>query len=578
MNRRNFTKSMVAVTGLAALSSRVQATPGSQPNLLFVFPDQMRMFSMGIWSDTAVGPGGDAYNTLLNTVGDPVHTPNIDQLAKDGVLFTQACSTRPVCSPYRAMLMSGMYAERNGVSQNCYVNRDEGLRHDIEGFTDILYNCGYETGYVGKVHWEKNEELFDSALTYVGPSGTTTPHNYDTYIPAGPGRHGNKFWFQHLSDSHNNAMSYANKSYLIAGKTEGQMHRANRFTPEHEASVVVDFINNTNGERDVSKPFSMFWAPNPPHSPYANTGDVDVTVYNAHYAGKTNAELALRDNYVNNASKQDKYMPFYFSNVTSIDEHFGRIMQALEDSGEASNTIVVFTSDHGEMMGSNNKMTKNKFYEEAYLVPFILYYPGQSISHIEDLMITPVDIMPTLLSMMGLKDQVPLSVQGRDYSHGILTGDHSQQPRPASAPYFKGRGSTQERGIRTAGYTYMVKDERGTITTELYDLTTDPYQMNNLPLGSIPAGDLTFLQSELGFWIKKSENNWYTDNKNPSYVTYPPGDHLNMKSAGADIQFDVPKDGTVYVKASTNLVNGVSWQPVGTNTTAHPMHPVRHTR
>ena len=139
MIHRGSTKTVIAAIAAITLSFKALAGAATAPNMLFIFPDQMRMHALGIWSE----PG---YDTLLNTVGDPVHTPNLDQLARDWILFTQAYSTRPVCSPYRAMLMSGMYADRNGVPMNCKVNRNVGLRHDIPALTDILADEDYETG------------------------------------------------------------------------------------------------------------------------------------------------------------------------------------------------------------------------------------------------------------------------------------------------------------------------------------------------------------------------------------------------------------------------------------------------
>ena len=86
-----------------------------RPNLVYIFPDQYRLNALSLWSDPA-------YRNVLSTVGDPVHTPNIDRLAKQSVIFNRACSTCPLSSPHRAMLMTGAYPEKNGVPGNCHVN------------------------------------------------------------------------------------------------------------------------------------------------------------------------------------------------------------------------------------------------------------------------------------------------------------------------------------------------------------------------------------------------------------------------------------------------------------------------
>jgi len=233
-------------------------------------------------------------------------------------------------------------------------------------------------------------------------------------------------------------------------------------------------------------------------------------------------------------------------------------LQALEESGQADNTIVVFTSDHGEFMGSHNALGKNMFYDEAFLVPLIFRYPAKAAHRVEDLMIGTVDLMPTLLSMMGFKDRIPPSVQGFDYSQGILANDYSQQRKPASAFYNKTAG---ESGVRTRQYTYKVAADG---STELYDIENDPYQMAPLTPSAIPAADLEFLKTELGYWLKKAESEWYTQRLFPDKIIYPEGDDFNMDHSGAELRFDVPKNETVYVESSPNLVDG-TWEVVGTH-------------
>lgn len=105
------------------------------PNLLFISPDQFRLFSLGIW-------GKRGYRQTLRSNSDPVVTPTLDKQAAESVLFTQACSRYPVCSPYRGMLMSGMYPANNGVELNCRKDRPDLLRHDISSWTDVLHESG----------------------------------------------------------------------------------------------------------------------------------------------------------------------------------------------------------------------------------------------------------------------------------------------------------------------------------------------------------------------------------------------------------------------------------------------------
>ena len=511
MKRRNYLQTMALASGTALCgwmpSAKASVGRGrSRPNLLFIFPDQFRLHALGIWNE----PG---YQDALSGVTDPVHTPVLDQLAKESVLFTQAVSTHPVCSPYRAMLMSGMYPSRNGVMDlNCRDGRTQGLHHDITCFTDVLSDAGYATAYVGKTHWERTEPLFDQQRNYVGTRTDPGGHyanSFDTYIPPGRGRHGNDYWFQQIGDRHKDAYAYSSEPALVAGKPDGQMHRHREYTPKIEADIVVDYLENKKGQRDSGKPFSMIWAPNPPHGPYENIGDCDEASYRKHYKDVPAEELLNRPNF--KASDAKKYnptnsAPYYFSNVTGVDREIGRVLRALEASGEADNTIVVFTADHGEMMGSHGLMQKNYIYDESFLVPFMLKDPRGVKPRLEDLMLSPVDLMPTLLSMLGLKNRIPASVQGIDYSEGIRTGDYSRQPQPASALYLHGG----RKGVRTDRYTYQV-DLKG--RTLLFDRSTDPYQMKNRPPASIEPSDWAFLKKELGRWLNVAEDPWVKELK-----------------------------------------------------------------
>ncbi|MEO0586716.1 MAG: sulfatase-like hydrolase/transferase, partial [Planctomycetota bacterium] len=267
MRRRDFCKSLgLAAAGAVAAPGAVAAGLGStgrsRPNLVYIFADQFRLHALGLWRDAA-------FRGAIQTQADPVHTPNLDRLARGGRVFTQACSTHPLCSPHRAMLMSGMYPASNGVMHmNCRNGRDLGLRHDITCLTDVLAGAGYETAYIGKTHWERTEPLFDANNRYVGtadPPGGHYANNFDTYIPPGPGRHGNGYWFQNIGDRHKDPLSYSSRPELVAGKPDGTPHRHRRFTPRQEADIAIEFLRNESAQRDPSRPFSLIWSPNPPH-------------------------------------------------------------------------------------------------------------------------------------------------------------------------------------------------------------------------------------------------------------------------------------------------------------------------
>lgn len=516
MKRREYIQTMGMGTGLMFCSSGALLKKNKQPNLLFVFPDQMRREAMGFWRK-------GVFKDALRTQSDPVITPVLDKLAEESVVFTQAVSTCPICSPYRAMLMSGMYPAQNGVANNCRHDRDEHLKHEISCFTDVLASSGYETCYVGKTHWERNDPLFDENGHYMGttqPPGGHHMNPYDTYIPAGRGRHGNDYWFQCVKDDHKDPRVYSSEPDRIDGKKDGQQHRPEIYSPKLEADVLVDYLANNAGQRNASKPFSIIWAPNPPHNPYASEDDCDEVAYREFYKDQKAGDMLVRPN-VEEADAETKAraelsVPFYFANVTGVDKQIGRVFQALEESGEADNTIVVFTADHGEMMGSHNRFGKTVIYEEAFCIPLMIKYPGKTAGTLEDLMLAPVDVMPTVLGLMGLGSQIPKTVEGKDFSHEILTRDWSKTEKPKSALFMDNADTVK--GVRTNRYTFQI-DEQG--KQMLFDNEKDPYQMRERTLTDIPKADAEFIVSELGMWLKTANDAWFREKKQANVIKYP---------------------------------------------------------
>lgn len=518
MDRRRFVAGAAALAASGTLARQLSAAKHigkRQPNLLFIMPDEFRLQALGFWQKPE-------FKNALRTVSDPVHTPALDRLAAESRVFTQACATAPVCSPSRTMLMSGIYPSQNGVVTNCQEGKPAGMHDDIVCLTNVLAEAGYETGYVGKTHWEQTLPVFDAEGNYVGKETAPGGHYanpFDTYIPPGKGRHGNRYWFQDIKDKHFNALSYSSVPALVDGKKDGQPYRWHEFTPRLEADVVIGFLKNTAGQRDAHKPFSMIWAPNPPHMPYYRPEDCEQDIYRKYYADEPASKLLNRPNVDAEKALEEthhdprKCAPVYFSLVTGVDRQVGWVLQALEESGEAENTIVVFTADHGEMMGSHGRMAKSVIYDESFLIPFMVRYPQHLKPGVEDLQLGRVDVMPTLLGMMGLKGKTPEAVRGVDYS-GTLLRSRRAPAKPKSAAYLMEIG----RGVRTDRYTYFVSAKG---ETELFDNVADPYQMKNLPLTAIPHADLGTLQAELGQWLKTAQDPWYADGQYKDLIVYP---------------------------------------------------------
>lgn len=469
----------------------VADTQKAAPNLLFIFPDQFRNAAIGINNQ------------------DPVLTPHIDQLAQEGMVVSNAISSYPLCSPYRGMLMTGLLPYNNNVLTNSNSQRyqyNNSWQKDDVSFSDVLVKNGYDAGYVGKLH-----------LTSPPPIAGKDSVIWDAYTPK-EFRHGFNFWYAYGTfDEHNNP------HYWINDAKEDELTYINEWSAKHEADVIIDYLKNPSPTtRSKDKPFALFWSVNPPHPPYQYVPEQ----YLEPYKHKTLEELLIRDNVNLDTAAEalafhegatrgrthlaKDHVAEYFAMVTGVDEQIGRVLETLKDEGLYDNTIVVITSDHGEMMGSHGLMSKNIWYEESINIPFIIRWPerlqgGQK----SDLLIAPTDVMPTLLNMMGATDTdgIPSTLDGKDLSELILGGTGDE---PQSVMYYfieEGQPASGHRGLRTKRYTYVITIDRNDVKREiLFDNQEDPYQMNNLATSESAVKDQ--LHQELIEQLKLKKDPW----------------------------------------------------------------------
>jgi arylsulfatase A-like enzyme len=434
------------VMSFSACSKRHE---NSKPNLLFIFPDQFRPQAMGFMNE------------------DPVITPNLDKLASQGIFFTNAVSNRPLCSPYRAMLMTGKYPFSNGVLTNCNTSSriyGNTLSEDEICFSDVLSQSGYFCGYIGKWH-------LDAPTYEEGPDVDRWQNAvWESYIPPGPKRHGFKFWHAYgCNNRHNDPYYWVND----AAVEDTLFPRT--WSPIHEAKVASDFIENNK-----NKPWALFVSMNPPHPPYNEVPEKYKEVYEDI---SIDSLLNRPDVPEGEAGKQGRQsVKDYFAGVTGVDEQIGRILQKLEETGQAENTIVIFTSDHGEMMGSHGRMQKGIFYEESLRIPFIMRWPKKINPGNNDLHLSVPDVMPTLLSMMGMEQKIPADVEGENLKEVIL-GNSTEKPE--FTLYFDCSPEHPEggyRGLRNDRYTFAIlRDWKGEqLKYSLYDNMNDPYQLTNI--------------------------------------------------------------------------------------------------
>ncbi len=493
-------------------------------NIVFIFSDQHRKSSMGFW-------GGEEYRDGILGASDPVVTPNLDKLAEEGIVVSGAYSSYPVCSPFRAMLFTGRYPEHNGVWANCAPGRKDELFGDISTFTDVLSDSGYSVGYVGKWHLECPRPDFDAEGNYIAddpaykgerffPDGSPDSNTacWDTLIPRGRQRkidylYAYNTWdiFRAKEDMpHQRRPHYWDKDQNRITAPEGV------WSPDFETDMAIRFLQNENGERDSDKPFALFVSYNPPHSPYSSREDTDYAAYDTHYSSEIvpdAKDLLKRGNVTLDNEKFLEQTRVYFSHVTGIDRCVGRLLESV-GAADPENTIVIFTADHGEMLGSHGLMSKNVPYEEATAIPFIIRYPGILEHRCEPLFLTGTDIMPTVLSLMNI--QSPDGVEGTDYSTLLKTGE-GERPQTALFTQIKRKGVRSEKYLLTLTF----GTPENYTDAEVFDLVNDPYQLHPMAPDQIPAEDLEFLRRELGRHLKLSDDPWYKKHLYSDFILYP---------------------------------------------------------
>ncbi len=439
--------------------------PPTRPaNLLFVFADQMRAFSQ-------------AYMKHYGELVDPVMTPRLDRFATESTVLRQAVSSAPVCSPYRAMLFSGRYPEQSGVLSNITSARNYELRDSERCLTDVLADAGYDIAYFGKWHLTLPHEPFlPKEINRQSVNGC-----WNEFTPA-ERRHGITTW--HAYNAFNDHM---NPVYWTTHATRDAFIRAGVWAPIYEADQAIQFMEARAAAADAgAKPFAVFVSNNPPHPPFHGVPDRYLDLYR----DATPAELLVRPNVPRDeagtvlAERAVAGVQGHFAMISGVDEQFGRMLDALDRLGLADNTLVVFTSDHGEMMGSHRLMDKNVWYEESVRVPMMLRLPGQlAAGAVDDLLLGTADLPPMLLGLLGLQGRIPATWSGTNLAPTLFD---ATAPRPESQIYMNYAGPFL--GVRTPGHTLVLhRPDRPAVRHipdaapgHLFDNREDPYQCHDL--------------------------------------------------------------------------------------------------
>jgi arylsulfatase A-like enzyme len=338
----------------------------------------------------------------------------------------------------------------------------------------VLTQAGYQTSYIGKWHLYANElGAHDEAR--------------NSFVRRGPHRLGWDGEWKAFNFHHEN---YGEKSYYHT-ETPRKIHYGEGiYEPDAQTDFAIDFMQRSARQK---APFACVLSWGPPHDPWgpdnvpARFWDMFKDTQFPHPPNYLPADdLPYADKWAKfrpgERERLESWRRGYYAQVASIDWNFGRLMRALEAAGVARDTIVVFTSDHGELFGAHGRRAKNIFYEEAVRVPMLLRWPGGiPAGRRSDVCLSTVDIMPTLLDLMGLGPDIPGEAEGMSLAPHAL-GKPGPEPQAA---FMQICGSTaafvdghEWRALRDKRFTYARFRVDG---RELFfDNVADPYQMNNL--------------------------------------------------------------------------------------------------
>lgn len=397
-------------------------TLSKKPNVIVILADQ--------WRAQATGYNGDP-----NLVGKTV---NLDRMANTGINFKHAISVTPVCTPYRAALLTGKYPTTTGMIFN-----DIHLPEQEVTMAEYFKASGYKTGYIGKWH-----------LDGMGRSSFTPPQR----------RQGFEYWKAlECSHDYNNLLYYEGNN--------DQKKYWDGYGPYAETNDAINYIQQNAKEKE---PFLLVLAWGAPHFPHASA---PATFQEQFPAEKIILRGNVPDDKLEIAKKESVG---YYAHILALDKCLGNLQNAINGAGISENTIVVFTSDHGEMMGSHGVAPRQKQvpWIESVNVPFLLSYPARyGKRKIEiDAPLNVTDILPTLLSLAGLN--VPKNIDGENMIDAINNPNYKKDKAALIMNVSPFAGKADEyRGIYTSRYAY-IKNIDG--PWFLFDHNNDPLQMNNL--------------------------------------------------------------------------------------------------
>ncbi len=464
-----------------------------RPNVLFVFGDQ--------WRAQSTGFGGNR----------EVFTPALDRFAEGAVHLPHAVATVPCCSPWRASFLTGLNPDRHGLFLN-----DAPLRADFPGVGRAFAAAGYDTGWIGKWH--------------VNGGGRLSP------VPP-ERRHGFGYW-KALECTHR-----YHESYYYSGDSARR-----GVWPGYDAfAQTQDALRWLHDRRGGDRPFFLALSWGPPHSPFLTA----PRRFNGRYDP---AALTLPPNVPSDLEGEvRRNLAGYYGHCSALDEAFGQLRDGLRTLGLEEDTLVVFTADHGDMIGGHGLYDKQGPWEESVRVPLLLRWPrglGTEGCRL-NLAFHTTDFFPTLCGLAGVPVPEEAQPQGRDRAGHLRNrtlpadndaflaayANHGNWPRIAEKrgdPLVQAR---EYRGVRTLTHTYVESRQGAWL---LHDNAADPWQMRNLAGDPGAEGVCRALAARLREYLRE-----YND-------PFPPGEELVRR-------WEYPVDAT----GTYPIPDGAEWARTG---------------
>ncbi|MBD3267202.1 sulfatase-like hydrolase/transferase [bacterium] len=469
--RRDFLKGLSALSiGALAPSSLSAQSSGKKPNILWIMSDDHAAHAIG------------AYGGRLASLNP---TPTLDRLAREGMRFHNVFCTNSICVPSRATLMTGQYSHTNGVR-----TLNDRLDRSNHTLSLSMQQAGYQTAMIGKWHLKVEPNGFDYYCVLPGQGSYFNPILREKGNGEWPNneRRFAGYDCKHCSDvvtdlSLNWLKKRENKPFFL-------MHH---FKAPHDNFENAERYDWLYGDTHIPEPLSLWKQPN--HGSKATEGTGTSISKRNERRNMGHHMFVDRDlpNEEYTHTAYQRYLKKYLRTVRGVDDNIARLVAYLEQTGELDNTIILYTSDQGFMLGEHDYIDKRWMYEESLRVPFIVRYPKTvKAGSTSEAMIDNTDFAPTLLDLAGVK--VPDSMQGRSF-RPILEGNPPADWKEST--YYRywmhmaHHDNPAHYGLRTKNYKLIFfyglpLDAKGAQDTptipgwELYDLRRDPKELHNV--------------------------------------------------------------------------------------------------